>query len=272
MKQKYISYIEIILLVIIATFLYFFVLWLSTYLFFEAGLFSGQFIGAFMGAFFAFLFIRLSEAFTRFYDRKKQNHNALVKFEYEGNTYFYKISDNLFVLEDFSNIAKKIIDKNEPAICFNILHEFILDKDVLLDFVNLDLINKAFSFNAGIEKMNHSIASYNRFYSDIKTAFIGKNINFATYQLNVSILKDKTEELKKFLIGLESECKELVAITRLLMENKTFFTKITYFFLAKKLSERIKKRIPEEVKKMEQEMEATRKESEEKIASILARR
>ena len=272
MKQKYIFYLEILLFVVIITFVYFFTLWLFTYLFFESGFFSNEFIGAFMGALFAFLFIRLSDALGRLYERQKQNYNALVRFEQEGNTYFNLISANVFVIEDFLGVTKKIIDKNEPAIYFNVLHEFALNKEILLDFSNLDLINKAFSFEAGIEQMNHSIASFNRFYSDIKTAFIGKNINFDTYQLNVATLKDKAEELSEFLVGLESECKELVAITRLLIKEKPFFAKITHFFLAKRILESIKKGIPNEIKKLEQEMEMAQKESKEKIASILNKR
>jgi len=266
---KIINIIEIISLAIIVAFFFIFAANFFNNLFFQSTILSGQFIGAFMGALFAFLFVRLGDGLTRFYKRKLKNYNALVKLERQINIYLNVISDNIFIIDDFTDYIKEIINNDKPVIYFNVLHEFLIDKDNSLDLSNLDLINKVFSFEMGIEKMNHSIVSTNRFYSDIKIAFIEKNIDFNTYKKNIFSLKSKLSELKKFLVGLEQESKELGAMTRLLMREKPLLTKLTYLFIRKRISEKIKKEIPKEVEKLEDEIKNTKKESEEKILAIL---
>lgn len=261
--------IEILLLAIVGAFFFVFAFQFFKDLFFTQSEVSAQFSGAFMGALFAFLFVRLGDALTKVYERKLKHYNALVRLEQQLNTYLNRISDNLFVINDFITQSDEIIKKGKPVIYFNVLHEFAVDKEIGLELHNLDLINQLFSFEAGVEKMNHSIASTNRFHSDIKTAFIEKNIDFDTYKNNIGLMCGKVDELKRFLIGLEQECKELGAVTRLLMCDKPFFTRLSHLFLKKRISERTRKEVPDEIERLESEISSTQKESKERIDSLL---
>ncbi|MCX6765763.1 MAG: hypothetical protein NT136_02280 [Candidatus Moranbacteria bacterium] len=226
-------------------------------------------ISAFMGAFFAFLFIRLADALTRIYDRQVKHYNALVKIERICNRYLNVISDNIFIIDDFINIAQDAIEYNRPFVYFNVLHEFALDEEISVDLMNLDLVNEVFSFETSVDKMNGSINSTNRFYSEIKKAFIQKHIDFETYKINIEILIKKVAELKVFLEDLESENKKIVVKTRILMKEKPIFTKIVHLIAAAKYPHNLTNEISIEMKKLEEEINETRKKSKARIDEIV---
>lgn len=226
-------------------------------------------IGAFMGAFFAFLFIRISDGLTRIYERQIKHYNALVKLEHICNEYLNIVSDNIFVIDDFAEIAQKAMANSEPFIYFNVLHEFLVDKEITLNLTNLELINEVFSFEAGVDKINNSISATNRFYGDIKNTFLQKNIDFGTYKLNVEILIGKLKELKVFLLNLDKENKQIVAMTRILMRDKPFLTCLIHLISKKGFNDKMKEEIPKEIKELENEIETNRKKSKEKIDEML---
>jgi uncharacterized membrane protein YdjX (TVP38/TMEM64 family) len=77
-------------------------------------------LAAFTGAFVAFLFVRLAEIFDRIFRRKSKHSDALVKMERIGNEYQNLISDNLFIIEDFTDIVHRNIKSGQPFVYFNI--------------------------------------------------------------------------------------------------------------------------------------------------------
>ena len=263
------NFISTMLLLIIFAFIFSIGYFFFSKLFIKTDLeFASKMTGAFAGAFFAFLFVRIGDALTRFYDRQKKSYNGLVRLEYLCNEYLNRISDNVFIIDDFSKIATDSMAKNEPFIYMNTLHEFIIPKDILLDLANIDLINEVFSFYADTEKMNHSIATVNRFYSEIKDAFVQQKIDYGTYKTNVSIGLAKMTELRKFLLGLDQETKKMASTTRLLSKDKPFLTYLIHLSSREYLSKRIKNKVPSEIKKLEAEIEATKARSSAEIAII----
>jgi len=228
---------------------------------------------AFMGAFFAFLFMRISDALTRIYERQVKHYNALVKLEHICNKYLNLISDNIFVIDDFIKITQQeAIQSNKPFIYFNVLHEFSIDKEITLNLINLELINEVFSFEVGIDKMNSSIGAVNRFYSDIKDAFLQKNIDFGTYKVNIQILIEKLKELKSFLLELEKENKQIAAKTRILIKDKPILTRLVCFISKKRFTDEMKREIPKELKKLETEIEINKEKSKTKIKEVLKKK
>lgn len=227
------------------------------------------FMGGFAGAFFAFLFLRLGEALTKIYERQNKHYNALVRLEHVCNRYLSIISNNVFVVDDFTTLAKKALEENKPFIYFNVLHEFVLDEEIILSLSNLDLINDVFSFEMGINKMNNSISATNRFYGEIKSAFIQKTIDFDTYKVNVGILVSKLSELKAFLVDLERENKEIVATARILMKDKPIFTSLIHMFSKKGYPNDIETKTIQEIKELDKEIEQVRAASQTRIDNIL---
>lgn len=226
-------------------------------------------IGGFAGAFFAFLFLRTGEALTKIYERQNKHYNALITLERLCNRYLNVISNNIFVINDFTTLAKKALEENKPFIYFNVLHEFSLDEEITLNLLNLDLINDVFSFEMGIDKMDNSISTTNRFYSEIKSAFIQKSIDFETYKVNVHILVGKLSELKAFLVDLEKENKEIVARARILMKDKPLFTSLIHILSKKKYPRGIENKTLQEIKELDKEIEQVRVANQTRINGVL---
>ena len=229
-------------------------------------------IGGFAGAFFAFLFLRIGEALTKIYERQNRHYNALVVLESMCNRYLNVISNNIFVIDGFTKLSEKALKENKPFIYFNVLHEFSLDKEITPNLSNLDLINDVFSFEMGIDKMNNSISSTNRFYGEIKSAFMQKNIDFETYKINVGILVSKLLELKAFLLDLETENKVIVARARILMKDKPLFTSFIHIFSKKRYPNDIESKTLQEIKEIDKEIEQVRMASQTKIDTILQKK
>lgn len=250
----------IMLLIVIFAFIFAFGIFVFDKIFFQSD--SGYInnaIGAFMGAFFAFLFIRISEAFTKIYERENRHYNALVRLEHICNGYLNIISDNIFVIDDFIDIAQKAVQNDKRFIYFDVLHEFSIDKEITLDLANIELINEVFSLEVGVKKMNYSINATNRFYTDIKNAFIQKNIDFETYKINVNKLIEKLIQLKSFLTDLEKEDKRVLAISRILMKSKPIFIHFIHLVVSKKDFKKIEHKIDKEIEKIESKIEINKK-------------
>ena len=260
----------IILLALISAFIFVFGVFIFNKIFIENNAnYLNNAVGAFMGAFFAFLFIRIGEVLTKLYERKNKHYNALVGLERACNEYLNIISDNIFVINDFITISKSALGKNQPFVYFNELHELSVDKEITLNLANIDLINETFSFEVGIDKMNNSIRATNRFYSDIKGAFIQRNIDFETYKANVLILMGKLEELKSFLLSLQEEDKKICAIARILMKDRPLIIRLINLLVKNKITHDMETGIPDEIKKLEKEIAITQEKSKEKINQIL---
>lgn len=257
--------LPIIFLGMIAAFIFVFGVFIFDKIFIQTDLdYINNAIGAFMGAFFAFLFIRISEVFTKIYERKKRHNDALVKLEYIYNEYLNIISDNIFIIDDFIGISQDAIQKNQPFIYFNNLHQFPINKEIILDLYNIDLINEVFSFNSNINKINDSIDAVNRAYAEIKNIFIQKQIDYKTYEINVNMLIKKFQEIKKFLVALTEEDKEVIAMIRILLERKPLLIHLKEYF-----SDKLKKQIPEEIKKIEKEINTVETKDKKRINEIL---
>ncbi len=274
MKTNWSTKIKRLLVVVCVTIIFAFIFTFSIRffdtLFLESSSKSFEiFIGGFAGAFFAFIFLRIGEAFTKIYERQNKHYNALVRLEHVCNRYLSVISNNVFVINDFTTLAKKALKENKPFIYFNVLHEFMLDEEIILSLSNLDLINDVFSFEMGIDKMNNSISATNRFYGEIKSAFIQKSINFETYKINVETLINKLSDLKAFLVDLEKENKEIVAKVRILMKDKPIFTSLVHMFSKKGYPNDIEAKTIQEIKELDKEIEQVRAASQTRIDNIL---
>jgi len=263
MKQK----VSLILLLIVLAFLFAFTFYCFFILFLKLDIASiGASISAFMGAFFAFLFIRLGEALTRFYDRQVKHYNALVELEQACGRYLNEISDNIFVIND----CIKIANDNKGSLFFfaNRLDVFSIDNSLTLCLHNVDLVNEVFSYNIDMDKLNKSIEPVNRHYDDIKNNFLKKSINADTYLANVQIYLEKLVELRGFLTKLEEKTKKLAVLSRILLRDKPFLTWLIQIISKTRLTDRIKKQVPDELKKFEVEIDEGKKQSREEIQKV----
>jgi hypothetical protein len=228
-------------------------------------------LAAFLGAFFAYLFTRLGALADRLFARRQKHRTGLVLIEKQGNEYQNFIGDNLFVINDYTKIAKRRLAEKAPFLYFNELHELPIDKEVYLKLGNIDMVNELFNLEASVEKINSSVRSLNRFMSLIQDAFINKNIDLGTYFANVEVILFKFAEIAVFLNDLEKENKELIAKSRVLIRsnNSSLYVFLLGRVLKKKITEKERKQFPKELDKLEKEIEETKSNDLTRIAKLL---
>ncbi|PSO42977.1 hypothetical protein BRC19_02895 [Candidatus Saccharibacteria bacterium QS_5_54_17] len=227
-------------------------------------------LDAFLGAFFAFLFVRIATLLDRLFARKAKHRDALVSLERLGNEYLNIIARNEFIIDDYIDIAERNLKNQQGFIYFNELHELHIEKDIIKGLGNRELLNDYFSFLASVESMNGSVAATNRFYRDIKNAYISKQIDQETYFKNIERFIEGVKELKAYLRNLEEGNKYLIAKARILLnDERTFYNRLLGRILKKKLTEEQRNRVHDELQQLNSEIETTRKESREETEKIL---
>lgn len=185
-------------------------------------------MGAFAGAFFAYLFVRFGDAMKKVYDRKEKNHTSLVRLQHYFNDCLNTTSDNLYIASDCIGVFTdaRLTSGNHP-IYMNVFHQYQVDTELLIGLTNLDLINEMASLNAGLKKLNESLATIDRAYGQIRDAFISKTISESDYLENARRTRDRCVQIKPFLTQTHDDLVRLFAVAKLLMKNPPLFVRIT---------------------------------------------
>lgn len=258
------------ILIIIFSFIFVFAYIILSRIFLEGSLeYLNSAIGAFMGAFFAFLFIRLSDFFTRIHERQRNNYNALVKLEHFFIDCGNIISANIFVINDFVSSISTAKKEGRLFVSFNRLDRFPIPKEILLELINIDFINEVATFYTHLDKMNGSCDASNRMQDTIQNAFIQKNLTPDNYLENINILYVKLQELKKFLEDLNEENIRIASITRVLLKEKSLLTTWMSLFMNMRFNKKMEVLAQDEVKILKKEIEYNQAKSRERIEKIL---
>jgi len=223
-----------------------------------------QGFSAFSGAFFAFLFLRLSEFFSKLYQRQVQHYNSLVILETQLNEIGGIIHDNLYILPNF---IKVITSGN---VYFNNLRPIPIDKNHYTNLYDLIILNELFSYNYQVRKINDDMETACLGYQDIKNALIEKNITSADYLINSTSISTNLKQIEIFLTELEIATVKLLARIRVQMRyDKPLGTKLQFFFIHSYGAKLKKEEIEKEAKKLNKEIEETKTESQKEINEIL---
>lgn len=216
---------------------------------------------AFLGAFFAFLFIRLGDFLKTIHDKIKRHHNALVRFQYMCNEYFNIIVDNISVVNNFAKLVEKTITTSIIPVYINRFHPFEIDKNILLDFQDIKLINEAFSFHDDLNRTNSDMANFTRFYNEMRQGMLQGNISREEYKYNIQNIVGEFKKVKNFFEYLDEKTERMVAISRCLLRDK--FLKI--FFKNKFPSE---KELAKEIIKLQEERKKIQEDSKKEKEQI----
>jgi len=223
-----------------------------------------QGFSAFSGAFFAFLFLRLSEFFSKLYQRQVQHYNSLVILETQLNEIGGIIHDNLYILPNF---IKVITSGN---VYFNNLRPIPIDKNHYTNLYDLIILNELFSYNYQVRKINDDMETACLGYQDIKNALIEKNITSADYLINSTSISTNLKQIEIFLTELEIATVKLLARIRVQMRyDKPLGTKLQSLFIYSYGAKIRKEEIEKETKKLNKEIEETKTESQKEIDEIL---
>jgi hypothetical protein len=221
-------------------------------------------ISAFSGAFFAFLFLRLSEFFTKLYERQIRHYNSLVSLEMQLLEDGAVIHDNLFTIERFVAAIKV------NNVTFEHLRYLSIDKSHYEMLYDLSLKNELYTYHYDLRRLNDDVENISKGYDEIRVALLQKNLTLEDYRSNVgSLAESLDQQLRPFLIHLQDKIVTLLARVRLQIKyDRPLGSRIMSVFLKTKGPELDKKEIEIEKKIVLTELEKnaeTSKIEKEKI-------
>lgn len=223
-------------------------------------------VGAFSGAFFAYLFVRFGDALKKVYDRKEANHTALVTLQHYFNDCLSTTSDNVFVIDNCATVFTNArMATEEVPIYMNSFHQYQINKDLVVQLTNVEFLNEVFSLNVTLRKMNDSLATLDNTYSQLRDAYLAKSIDVPTYKANALRYRDRSVEIKGFLMQLKDDLIRLLAVTSILMEDRPFLARITLSLVRTTYPNNFDVRVHEEKARVVAEIAALGEASAKKI-------
>lgn len=223
-------------------------------------------IGALAGAFFAYLFVRFGDALKKVYDRKESNHTALVKLQHYFNDCLNTTSDNIFIINNCVEVFTEArLASTEVPIYMNSFHQYPVNQDVVTQLTNIDFLNEVFSLNITLRKMNSSLATIDRSYSQLRDSYLAKTIDETTYKANARQYRDRCTEIKAFLSQLKDDLIRLYAVTNLLMQDRPFLVRVILALVRTSYPKNFDVRLQIEQERVAAEIEAFAKISTQKI-------
>lgn len=223
-------------------------------------------LGGFAGGFFAYVFVRFGDALKKVYDRKELNHTNLVKLQHYFNDCLNATSDNLFIISDCRGVftdARR--DGKEAPIYMNSFHQYAIDGQLVINLTNIDFINEVYSLNAGLKKLNHSLATIDHAYTSLRDAFLSKNVDVETYKQNAWQYRDRCTEVEGFLVQTKDDLIRLYAASNLLLEDRPFFLRILQRLVRRRYTKNFDARLKLETVRVKAEMEAISDASKKRI-------
>lgn len=227
-------------------------------------------LGGFVGAFFAYIFVRLGDALNKIYDRKAKNHTSLVRLQHYFNDCLNTTSDNIFIADDCIRIFSESNLNSGSPVFMNVFHEYPIDNELIVTLTNIDLINELASIRASIIKMNSSLASIDRAYSQIRSAFISQNMPRADYIHNARSTRLRCVEIKPFLEQISEELIRLYAVINILLKRPPFLIWVNGYLTRTSYPKDMTKELLTELPMVQKGIEDNASKSKERIARAKA--
>ncbi|SRR5581483_736691 len=223
-------------------------------------------VGAFAGAFFAYIFVRFGDGLKKIYDRKEKHHTSLVRLQHYFNDCLNTTSDNIFIAEECINVFdENRLQGNEHPIFMNVFHQYPIDRELVIGLTNVKFVNEVYSLNVDLRKMNDSMATVDRAYAQVREAFVAKHISDVDYLLNARRTRQRSIELKAFLLQLKQDLIRLFATSNLLLQDPPFFVRFIRLVTETRYPRDFGITLGREVVKVTGEMEGIAQESAKRI-------
>lgn len=224
-------------------------------------------VGGFAGAFFAYLFVRFGDALKKIYDRKESNHTALVKLQHYFNDCLNTTGDNIFIVDDCaSTLTDERLASAAIPIYMNSFHQYEINRDVIVKLTNVDFLNEVYSLNVTLRKINDTLATIDRSYSQLRDSLLSKNIDLTTYKVNTRQYRDRCIEIKGFLLQLKDDLTKLFASTNLLLKDQPFLVRVILATVRTTYPRDFESNLKTEQARVSAEMESIAQASREKIS------
>lgn len=172
----------------------------------DPAMFSPEFIGAFSGAFFAFVFGLVSYRVIKRHERFIKHRDALVILERLLNEHIDIIGLN----KSNALNTQKILERHQ--LTHNRLIELPLRKELNNDLGSLSVINKYFSYERFVQRINIDSRSMNYTLTRFEDVMIGGSVLQAE---NWHYITGAFAQMPGMMDKLEKETKELLSLARI---------------------------------------------------------
>ena len=232
-------------------------------------LFIKTLYGGFAGAFFAFLFLKLGEILTKFYNRDSANIKALSRLEHIYNFTLGVIQDNIFIIEHRIEAFDKFdISKHAPPVFFGSYDKIIVEREILLSLTNEIIINEAFSYNASSHKINRSFETLESTYNEIKKMILDRTFPDDEYLRNTERIINALREMKFFLENHYIKTLDILATIRVLLKDKPILSKLMIKLTPKTNKRKYENLHTKELEILKREVKDSKKSSSGEIDAI----
>lgn len=224
-------------------------------------------VSAFMGAFFAFLFLITGQWFSQFYSRHRKHRNALVKLEYSLNEYADVSNKNIGLLKGLDERLNSL-----PVMSMSTFGTIQVDKNILLELKNIDLINDLVSFNLDADTGNHELHQLTVLYFEVRQDFVKGRLGGERLKRTLTSFKGDLNTVLKFLESFEKDTKNMLAKVRILLERESV---VDWLIRVTSRKQRYPKGmdllLEKELKLLDKEFEEVEKASKKKIEERLGK-
>lgn len=222
-----------------------------------------QFWGSFFAALFALLTFAITQAISATRRRNRDHYNFLVKLENKLNHHLAHIFPIIYIIEGVQETTKK------GNVSFNNLDALTIEPvGDLYDLLDIDLINALFSYDRGLEALNSDLANLNDTYSEFRSALITKQISMTEFKVILPNLPDDLGHLARSWEEHLENIIDLLVQTRLMMNRDERKLRGINWLLTRRLKPLAQRDINSEKKKLMQEMEEVRRQSQRRIEKL----
>ena len=203
-----------------------------------------NFFGAFSGAFFAFLFMSVTSAGNKLFERRLKHRNAIVRLEWVLNSFLEIIDCNCLHIDECIKAFQ-----NERLFILN-FRDFSVEKTIGDDLLNIDLKNDVMSLTIDTDRLNAD-------YSSVKQ------------YAHPDIIKRQTQDVINSLktlrdghIKIDEEMEILMAKVRFILSKPSLLDRIIMLFSkAEKYPRNIQQGIEKELAQVKKERNDTQEKS-----------
>jgi len=181
-----------------------------------------ELIAALLGATIAFLFLRLADFLNKVFEREELNYKALIIYQHLLNEYGIINDKNIKIIDNYG----ASIDPTKLNVNFDTFHEYPINKEMLRNLTNVDLVNEIYIFNAVLDGLNANLSTLSRVNGIMAQGIIDGNIEHELYEQTIENIKKNLKNRRVDFIDSFQGIRSLLYTINFLIEKKPLFYRI----------------------------------------------
>lgn len=175
---------------------------------------SPELLSGFIGAAFAFLFVRLTDLLTRYYERSNKHHAALVRLERMAGDQMVSITRSLHEIEGVAKTYQAMGEEGVLSVVVNEPEDIPIDNSIEYELTNIDLVNDLATHRGTVMALNRDLARLTGISRELRSGLIEKRIQPDVYVANLAALVDASQVVHRHLQACREDAETLGAKAR----------------------------------------------------------